>query len=464
MREGSLYVRPQPSKRASGDSDATRQTRRTTQTPHGMLALVTTAVLAFRIIATGLTTSECSSALAAVSEATGETFELIEAEGCRRSLLLEGFSNANEDEWLIHHVMEALDETARGSGEASFPSSPVFVDAVPALRDASVETIVKGLVEQRIEEYGLRQPITCAASNWDVKEARPVINALIDGATIDGRRDCSAVVALDGVVDEPLRASLLSLLHSPGWDPEAGADPTCWGSGLFRDTLVDESGLSSDHADPAVASVGAGVGLREERLFALCAEPPEGTTPAPIEELQARLTALFEAANQGSAGVDVCRMPPAVLGPCVTPLAANAPIAADGDACYHYHIDADPALLPPSPFTDVFGRYTNRAPGKPRFVTALIYLSPEWRSRWGAPTRMLDPPTGQVLTVEPAPGRVCIMDQDISHSVTAPSVEAGDRPRYSLVLKLILHPRSNGDVPQIAIHDWGDATAIGSAT
>lgn len=32
------------------------------------------------------------------------------------------------------------------------------------------------------------------------------------------------------------------------------------------------------------------------------------------------------------------------------------------------------------------------------------------------------------------------MDQDISHSVTAPRPDAGERPRYSLALKLIVHP------------------------
>ena len=124
----------------------------------------------------------------------------------------------------------------------------------------------------------------------------------------------------------------------------------------------------------------------------------------------------------------------------VAPLAANAPVAADGAAAFGWHIDADPVLLPPSPWTDVYGRrcavcrrrpppraaaaaatalstsapppgpsnhYTppshppaaptraarrpNRAPGAPRFVSALVYLSPCWQDAWGAPTRLLDP-------------------------------------------------------------------------
>ena len=77
-------------------------------------------------------------------------------------------------------------------------------------------------------------------------------------------------------------------------------------------------------------------------------------------------------------------MSDAVFGGSITPLAANAPVHADGDDCYGWHIDADPALVPPSPWTDLFGRYPNRLAGAPRFVTALVYLSPEWRDAWGA--------------------------------------------------------------------------------
>jgi len=59
---------------------------------------------------------------------------------------------------------------------------------------------------------------------------------------------------------------------------------------------------------------------------------------------------------------------------------------------------------------------------------------------YGAPTRFYDPPTGQSYDVYPRPGRVVLMDQDITHTVVAPNVSAGERPRYSLVWKLILHP------------------------
>jgi hypothetical protein len=81
-------------------------------------------------------------------------------------------------------------------------------------------------------------------------------------------------------------------------------------------------------------------------------------------------------------------MPEAVYGggvPCIT---ANAPVAADGvaaagggagageeeeaeeDGVFGWHVDADPLAAPPSPWTDAFGRYPNRARGRPRFVSA----------------------------------------------------------------------------------------------
>ena len=122
-------------------------------------------------------------------------------------------------------------------------------------------------------------------------------------------------------------------------------------------------------------------------------------------------------------------------------------------------------MLPPSPWTDVYGRHPNRAPGSPRFITALVYLSAEWRwPDWGAPTKFLDPPSGEVLEVAPAPGRVVLMDQDISHAVSTPLEAAGSRPRYSLVLKIVLHPHSSdAPTPNIALAEWGAPRLVGSA-
>ena len=45
-----------------------------------------------------------------------------------------------------------------------------------------------------------------------------------------------------------------------------------------------------------------------------------------------------------------------------------------------------------------------------------------------------------MLEVPPLPGRVVLLDQDLSHAVTAPMAAAGTRPRYSLAMKLVVHP------------------------
>ena len=79
----------------------------------------------------------------------------------------------------------------------------------------------------------------------------------------------------------------------------------------------------------------------------------------------------------------------------------------------------------------------------------MIYLSPDWRPEWGATTRFLDVSARQVLETRPAPGRVVLLDQDVVHRVSAPTAAAGRRARFSLVLKLVVHP---SDGARVALH------------
>jgi hypothetical protein len=123
-----------------------------------------------------------------------------------------------------------------------------------------------------------------------------------------------------------------------------------------------------------------------------------------------------------------------------TPIVANAPQAGER---FSRHIDGDPSVLIPSPFADLHGAYPNRTPGRPRLASALVYLNSVWDAEaWGAPTALYDPPTGCQVRVRPSPGRVLLLDQDLTHAVTAPEAAAGERrARYSLVWKLALYPR-----------------------
>ena len=55
-----------------------------------------------------------------------------------------------------------------------------------------------------------------------------------------------------------------------------------------------------------------------------------------------------------------------------------------------------------------------------------------------------------------------LMDQDITHRLSVPSVLA-NRPRYSLVWKLVLHPRTPEQPCTIARPEWGPPVRFGSA-
>mmetsp|Transcript_44836 Transcript_44836/g.82491 ORF Transcript_44836/g.82491 Transcript_44836/m.82491 type:complete len:587 (-) Transcript_44836:138-1898(-) len=425
-----------------------------------------------RLLVSGLSEAESTLVSDTVNDVLGWSLKLEVVNGSNaRVVLLTNVASGNvdlkddEDEWfdqaefLIEPVCEALD-TAGSEGVvviSSFKSAPESDDAMLAAK-------IDAAHAAHVARHRLRVPVATGPSEWDVNSAERVQHATIDGDWVSHGDekwwDLSEVAVFDGVVDEPLRKDLLKLLGpsdgGDGWDPEAGADSRVWERGSFADLPGDDRN-----------KVG-GFGLQREYMKALC---DEKKLPPAILELQSRLTMLLEAANggPGESSVSVCRMSEDVLGQgVIAPVAANAPVASDGDEAFGWHIDADPMLAPPSPWTDAYGRYPNRAPGGPRFVTAMVYLSPQWEAAWGAPTRFLDSPTGDVLEVSPAPGRLVLMDQDITHSVTAPESTAGDRPRYSLVLKLVIHPPAGGAAarvsPRLADESkWGPPQPFGSA-
>ena len=122
-----------------------------------------------------------------------------------------------------------------------------------------------------------------------------------------------------------------------------------------------------------------------------------------------------------------------------TSFVANAAVYGN---CFQWHVDADPSTLPPGPWLARYGDYTNGTPGKPLFVSLIVYLDEEWHRDWDAETLFLEPNSGAGLLVQPRPGRAVLMHQDVLHRVSTPSMVAR-RPRYSLVWKLLLVPRSS---------------------
>jgi len=401
-----------------------------------------------RVVHSGLTDSEATAVVDAAVRVTGMSWTAHETPLAFHAHAAEpGFGAAFAADGTAHRVAalvgladdgafdiaEDIVATLDDAGSAA-AAEPFLVAPAPAgSEDADAVGAARA---QHAAHWDLA---AAAAANpesaWTSDAATLVRHVALDGAATENNGwDNSVVAVYDGVVDEALRAALQALIGvtestAVPTSEAKGPDPATWERGGFTDVP------QADGAAPAGTW-----GLRAEALERLCADGSDGDeTPAAVVELQTRVAALLRAANPAAAdGLAVCRMPAAALGDSVTPLAANAPVHADGEDAYGWHIDADPMLLPPSPWTDYHGRYRNRRAGKPRFVTALVYLPDEWRWQWGAPTRFLDTPTDEVLEIEPAPGRVVLMDQDLTHAVAPPAEAAGPRARYSLVLKLVV--------------------------
>ena len=384
------------------------------------------------------------------------------------------------------------------------PDSPFLNEAVfiSFQRDSNVpadllmhddDIYIQQFVTAKIEEYVREHKMVKPLIRMDEKGTKkgkddasliPSIHVEMDGGYVtypfDASSplwDSSSLLVFDNLVNNDLRKRLLDVVvgsDSDQYDVQNGPDPNRWVRGGLLDVPdadADESEDDIDHHnnggndndndttnDSDDDSTGAGWGLSDEGLEEICFQTHDA-----VQEMESILSNLFP-------DFIVSRLPEVVLGCYVTPMTANAPTAGD---VFNYHIDADPNVTPSSPWTDIYGRYPNRAAGKPRFMSCLLYLNNEWDSKkWGAPTRFVDVPTADVddlctYDVQVSPGRCIIMDQDIGHTVVAPFAAAGKRPRYSLVWKLILHPKIEGqDMKNLAGRRkdmWPDTEYFGSA-
>ena len=307
---------------------------------------------------------------------------------------------------------------------------------------------LSAIVAQQVEGYEMASPIQTADiySKHDKEEKSlvPSIHVEIDGgyvayptSTTTPYWDASTLLVFDNLVGQDLRKRLLDVVigeDSDHYDARNGPNPVRWVRGGLLD-VPDPNAPPLDENETIERNSIGGWGLTDEGLEEICFEHHDA-----VQEMETILSNLFP-------DFVVSRLPEVVLGCSITPMTANAPTAGD---VFSYHIDADPNITPSSPWTDVYGRYPNRAAGKPRFMSCLIYLNDEWDGdKWGAPTRFVDVPTDEIsdlniYDVKPFPGRCIIMDQDIGHTVVAPNAAAGKRPRYSMVWKLILHPKTVG--------------------
>merc|ERR1712031_124350 len=96
-----------------------------------------------------------------------------------------------------------------------------------------------------------------------------------------------------------------------------------------------------------------------------------------VLEIQTRLARLYPE-------YQIAHMPTSAVGGAnqfvAEPFVGNAPVHGDE---YQWHIDADPKWMPEL-------SYVNREPGKPYFVTLLIYINDGWPPHWDGETLFLD--------------------------------------------------------------------------
>jgi hypothetical protein len=336
------------------------------------------------------------------------------------------------------------------------------------------------LIRAQVQEYEMDVPLARKAVPVDGDDDTmftPSLQLEVDGAMVSDTTssssssgdsgnddasfwDTSSVLVFDHLVDNDLRRRLLDVVlgkdeeeekdgsGDDDWDDVTnGPDPRRWIRGGLLDTPKN-----SDNDDDDDTEGGPCWGLTEDAVEEICFEQHDAFTQ--FETILSELLSDYV----------ITRLPEAVMGASISPLTANAPTAGD---TFDYHVDGDPMQNPPSPWTDIYGRYPNRSPGKPRFMSCLIYLNDVWDvEEWGAPTRFMDVATEESYDVTPKPGRCVLMDQDIRHSVVAPMDAAGKRPRYSLVWKLILHPKyPSQDMKNIGggRRTWQEPILLGSA-
>ena len=322
-------------------------------------------------------------------------------------------------------------------------------------------------------------------TTWDpVGSVKPVLNVSMDAMLVESgdasspyRVSTSHVVALDGMVDERMRRRLLERVTEAGWDESRPEPPSATWERRTTDTpgavpLFDGDDASDDDAsDDATPHSRASPtwGLKPDAMRRL--ETDAATNDWAFRELHGRLAKLFP-------DLELAHMPADAMRPRAESAAAEsaaesaspshacdafvANAATHGDA-FRWHVDADPTSLPlASPFVDALGSYVNGEPGKPRLVSMIVYLNERWKPSWDAETLFLDRNAQVGAVVRPRPGRVVLMDQDVTHRVSPPSSTAR-RPRYSLVWKLAVTPRRVGGETSFAKPEWGTPSPLGSA-
>ncbi|GLI65809.1 hypothetical protein VaNZ11_009432 [Volvox africanus] len=349
------------------------------------------------------------------------------------------------------------------------PRPPQEQAGIPSSADVA-PTITASVPSASPNPLNLR-PIATHATSWRPTDSRVTLNVTFDAcivpdATGAARVDKAHLVVLDNFIGEAERTGLLDFITHPGWNMELPPPSDKWDRGT-RDSAtacptwgLRDEWLRNLATNPLPARLE--VQSRLQRLY-----PDYVIAHMPSDKIQIQTRIQDTAARQDLARNQIPAddaneeaAPPGSIVDC-NQFVANA--ATFGDT-YSWHVDADPSTLPyPSPWTLAYGQYVNREPGRPLFVSLLLYLNHSWERDWQAETLFLDTPSDCGVVVRPKTYRAVLLDQDILHRLIPPSRAAMGRPRYSLVWKLVMLPRQPGHQPTLARRAWGRPTPFGSA-
>ena len=222
------------------------------------------------------------------------------------------------------------------------------------------------------------------------------LNVTLDRTKLDGGDSrCCNLVVLDGLFGEAERRELVKVALGEDGDKPAeppssmreratadGKDLPCHGARI----LMFWKRLSSGQT-PIVCEIWSRLCLMYPE-YNICLQPGNDNFIDPRD-------------GQGTEPKHAC-----------WPVVGNAPVHGD---TFRYHYDGDPASFPNSNWTRQFGRYVNHEPGKPLFVSLLVYLNRFWPKRFLAETLFLDDDTDTGVYVRPKGYRCVLMDQDLMH-------------------------------------------------
>ena len=324
-------------------------------------------------------------------------------------------------------------------------------------------------------------------------------------AAAAARLDRAHAAVIDNFVSEEARAELLSLVVFGSVEGERGGrgsyDELSGGEGLPRPrwerrTADSDAAVQGEEEEDA-SDGGGGTGKKRRRrrrrhrrrlgwglssraiedLLSSASSDSPDPPPRAFAEMGSKLGAMFsehdclwlptesmEGTNDGGGGGE----PPPSRSSTSPPLLANAAAASDS---FSYHVDCDPdSTRTRTPWLDAFGHFVNGEPDRPLLVSLVLYLNSSWLPSFAGETLLADSTAGVGCAVLPRPRRALLMESDVLHKVCPQSLRAGNRLRFSLVLKLALCPKRRGrndgggeNVNVLSREWWGPPADLGSA-